>query len=202
MYLAGRGNDWALRSGPAAEGFRVPTTLEAPRRSHIKVEAGGVECVPGCLAPARSSPAAPFNPYCICSLRLLRARARPSRPGWTCPRLPAALACARRDAAALGPTVLGAGRRTPGALTGCREVPAASPGPPQPCAVPRDPCSPKAGPGTLLSTCGLQTGRRHGLHNRHLPVPQCCRPVTLHLLLGSLWSRLTMQLKISRETSH
>lgn len=52
-----------------------------------------MECVPGCLAPAWGSPAAPFSPYCICSLPL-GARARPSRLGWTCPHLPAALACA------------------------------------------------------------------------------------------------------------
>lgn len=125
------------------EGFRVSRTLEVSRRSHIKVETGGVECVPGCLAPARSCPAALYNPYCICSLRLLRAQARPSRLGWTCHRLPAAaLACAEtlrsQDSA---------GRRTLGALTGCRQGPAASPGPPQPCAVPRDPDSPKAGSG-------------------------------------------------------
>lgn len=141
IYLAGRRNNWVFST--RGEGFRVSRTLEASRRSHIKVEMGGVECVPGCLAPARSCPAALFNPYCICSLRLLRAQARPSRLGWTCPRLPAAaLACAAtlrsRDSA---------GRRTLGALTGCRQGPAASPGPPQPCAVPRDPGSPKAGSG-------------------------------------------------------
>lgn len=63
-------------------------------RSRIKVETGGVECVPSCLPPARSSAAATFNPYFICSLLLLLARARPSKPGWACPRLPAVLACA------------------------------------------------------------------------------------------------------------
>lgn len=45
-----------------------------------------------------AAPATPFNPYCICSLRLLRARARPSRLGWTCPRLPAAASLRRRHA--------------------------------------------------------------------------------------------------------
>lgn len=70
--------------------------MAASRKGHTKVEAGGEECVPGCLAPVWSSPAAPFNPYCICSLLLLGARARPSRLGWTCPHLPAALACAAK----------------------------------------------------------------------------------------------------------
>lgn len=135
IYLAGFCDPWrGLQSIQNPGGVQ-----EKPYKSG---DGRGGVC-PRLLGSARSCPAAPFNPYCICSLRLLRAQARPSRLGWTCPRLPAAaLACAAtlqsRD---------GAGRRTLGALTGCRQGPAASPGPPQPCAVPREPGSPKAGSG-------------------------------------------------------
>lgn len=103
-----------------------------------------MECIPGCLAPAWSSPAAPFNPYCICNLLLLGVKARPSRLGWTCPRLPAPLACSAtlwpRDADCVW--ALGGGLREL-ALAVARS-PATSLDPLYPCAVPRDPCSPKA----------------------------------------------------------
>lgn len=154
-----------MDSGPVLEGFRVARTLEASRQSHIKVEAGGVECIPGCLAPAWSSPAAPFNPYCICNLLLLGGRARPSRLGWTCPRLPAPLACSAtlwpRDAdcvRALGgglqELALAVARSPQRHSTHCTLVPSRE-----------TPARPRRPLRKQLSTCGLQTGRL-GLHSR------------------------------------
>lgn len=183
----GQGKPLGFEPGQGAEGFRVARALETARKRHIKVGAGGVECVPGCSAPARSSPAAPFSPSCICSLRL---RARPSRPGLACPRLPGALAYAAtvRPGDADLACALGGGlpELTPG-----REVPAGSPGPSAARGAPAR---------ALLSTRRLQTGRR-GLPGRRLPVPQCCHPVTLELHPGSLWSELTMQMRSSRQMS-
>lgn len=94
------------------------------------------------------------------------ARARPSRLGWTCPRLPAALACAATlrpapDAdrawelgGGLQKFVLAVARSPQRHSTRCTLVRS------------RETLArPRRTLGTQLSTCGLQTGRR-GLHSR------------------------------------
>lgn len=132
-----------------------------------------------------------------------RLRTRPSRPGWACPLLPATgLAVSlgpagRRGCTGAGPAAAGRqrGTRSPTAWPGRRGLwsPRGSP------AALRPPPAPLR-PREQLSGAGLQATRRLG-DRRHLPGPQCCHPMTLHLLPGNSWSKLTTQMKRSRETS-